>query len=194
MIDSNREKKSRCSWCGIDPTYVAYHDEVWGVPVRDSKALFAKLILDGAQAGLSWITILRREQEYYRVFDGLDPEIMAHFDEDKINAMLQDPGIIRNRLKVESAVKNARAWVRMKDSGIDFAEYLWGFIEGTPLINYWQINDQVPASTPLAEQISKDLKKRGFSFVGPTIVYAYMQAVGMVNDHLTTCYRHAELL
>lgn len=183
----------RCTWCGADPLYVDYHDRVWGVPEYDSKALFAKLVLDGAQAGLSWITILRRQAEYYRVFEGLDPERMAGFSDEKAELILQDPGIIRNRAKVRSAIGNARAWVAMQERGVDFSDFLWRYTDGKPLVNTWATGRDIPAVTPLAEQISKALKKEGFSFVGPTIVYAFMQAVGMVNDHVVSCFRHREL-
>ncbi len=183
----------RCTWCGSDPLYVDYHDRVWGVPEYDSKALFAKLVLDGAQAGLSWITILRRQHEYYRVFEGLDPERMAGFSGEKAELILQDPGIIRNRAKVRSAIGNARAWIAMRERGIDFSDFLWRYTDGKPLANTWESGKDIPAATPLAEQISKALKQEGFSFVGPTIVYAFMQAVGMVNDHVVSCFRHGEL-
>jgi len=192
MADKENNK-SRCPWCGTDPLYVDYHDTVWGVPEYDAKALFAKLILDGAQAGLSWITILRREQGYREVFDGLDPELMIHFDDQRIQAALQDDRIIRNKLKVYSAISNARSYVNMQEAGIDFSDYLWDFVSGSPIQNTHQFMSEVPAATPLSETISKDLKKRGFNFVGPTIIYAFMQAVGMVNDHLTSCFRHEEV-
>lgn len=183
----------RCPWCGTDSMYIDYHDTVWGVPEFDDKALFAKLILDGAQAGLSWITILRRERGYREVFEGLDPERMVHFDEQKIQAALMDDRIIRNKLKVYSAISNARAYQTMKEAGLNFSDYLWDFVSGEPIQNSFTTMSEVPAATPLSETISKDLKKRGFNFVGPTIVYAFMQAVGMVNDHLVPCHRHEEV-
>lgn len=183
----NSSKQKRCSWCGDDSLYVAYHDEEWGVPVYDSKDLFAKLILDGAQAGLAWITILRKREGYYHAFDGLDPEKMARYSDKRIEKILRDPNIVRNRLKVQSAVKNARAYLALQKQGVDFAEFLWSFVDGAPKINKWRSMKQIPTATPEAEAMSKALKKAGFSFVGPTIVYAFMQAVGMVNDHLVTC-------
>lgn len=183
----------RCSWCGHEPIYVDYHDNEWGVPIRDSEELFAKLILDGAQAGLAWITILRKREGYYRAFDGLKPELMARYTEKKIEKLLLDPGIVRNRLKVNSAVKNARAWLKIMEGEKTFSEFLWQFVGDAPIQNKWRTMNQVPALTSEAEAMSKALKKAGFSFVGPTIVYAFMQAVGMVNDHLVGCFRHAEL-
>lgn len=193
MKEDQTSEIFRCPWCGTDPLYVNYHDNVWGVPEFDDKALFAKLILDGAQAGLSWITILRREQGYREVFDGLDPERMIHFDEQRIHAALYDDRIIRNQLKVKSAISNARSYVAMKEAGLNFSDYLWDFVSGKPIQNSFKTMSEVPAATPLSERISKDLKKRGFNFVGPTIVYAFMQAVGMVNDHLVPCHRHEEV-
>lgn len=193
-IKPGDQKLKRCSWCGDDPEYVAYHDDEWGVPVRDSKDLFAKLILDGAQAGLAWITILRKRDAYYKAFDGLDPEKMARYSDKKIEKILQDPGIVRNRLKVQSAVKNAKAYMVLQKQGVDFSEFLWSFVGGETKQNKWQTSKQVPAVTPEAEAMSKALKKAGFSFVGPTIVYAFMQAVGMVNDHLITCPQYKKRL
>lgn len=187
------QSEKRCSWCGDDPMYVAYHDEEWGVPVYDSKELFAKLILDGAQAGLAWITILRKRAAYYKAFDGLDPEKMARYSDKKIERILLDPGIVRNRLKVHGAVKNASAYMRLQKQGINFSELLWSFVDGKPKLNKWRTSKQVPAVTKEAEAMSKALKKEGFSFVGPTIVYAFMQAVGMVNDHLVTCPQYKKL-
>lgn len=180
----------RCPWCGDDPLYQSYHDKEWGVPEYDGKALFAKLILDGAQAGLSWITVLRKRGNYYHAFDGLDPEIIAHYPDEKLQALMQDPGIIRNRLKVQSARQNARAYLRLRDAGTDFSDYLWSFVDHRPRQNHWRVLNEVPAATTEAEAMSKSLKKAGFNFVGPTIVYAFMQAVGMVNDHLVNCPRH----
>jgi DNA-3-methyladenine glycosylase I len=180
----------RCPWCGSDPLYVAYHDEEWGVPERDSRALFEKLMLDGFQAGLSWITILRKRDAFRRAFDGFDPELMARYDEARRAALMQDEGIVRNRLKIEASVDNARAYLAIAGRE-PFADYLWRFTGGQPVRNSFRSMAEVPAKTPLAETISKDLQKRGFRFVGPTIVYAFMQAVGMVNDHLVTCHRHA---
>ncbi|HSH01030.1 MAG TPA: DNA-3-methyladenine glycosylase I [Anaerolineae bacterium] len=184
----------RCEWCGTDPLYVGYHDEEWGVPVYDSKALFAKLILDGAQAGLSWITILRKRENYYAAFDGLDPDKMAYYDEAKILELLGNAGIVRNKLKVRSAVTNAQAFLRMRDEeGLDFAQFVWDFVGGKPVQNEWASMGALPAETERSRALSKALKKRGFKFVGPTIVYAWMQAVGMVNDHVVGCFRYEEV-
>ena len=186
--------KRRCDWVAkASPRMLAYHDEVWGVPVRDDRALFAKLILDGAQAGLSWSTILDREEGYHRAFHGFDPEKMARYREKDVARLLADPGIIRNRAKVRSAIANAQAYLRLQEEEGGFGEWLWRFVDGRPVANRWRRADQRPAETPLAQEVSKELKKRGFSFVGPTIVYAFMQAVGMVNDHLVSCYRHGEV-
>jgi DNA-3-methyladenine glycosylase I len=183
----------RCPWCGFDPLYIKYHDEVWGVPEYDSKALFGKLILDGAQAGLSWITILRRQEGYFDVFDGLDPAIVAHYTDQDRDRLMQDARIIRNRLKIDAAITNARAYIALEEKGVSFSDYLWGFMEGKTLHNEFKSMAQLPAQTPLSQKISKELKNKGFKFVGPTIIYAFMQAVGMVNDHLLSCYRHQEI-
>lgn len=183
---------TRCSWCGADPLYVAYHDTEWGVPVYDSKALWAKLILDGAQAGLSWITILRKRDNYYAAFDGLDPEKIVHYSDDKIAELLNNPGIIRNKLKVNSAIKNARGYLQITEEHGSFGQFCWNFVDGAPIQNNWPTMADVPAETELSKTVSKALKKYGFSFVGPTIVYAWMQAVGIVNDHTTECFRHDE--
>ncbi len=189
----SKNEESRCPWCGDDPLYVEYHDTEWGVPERDSQQLFAKLILDGAQAGLSWITILRKREGYLKAFDGLDPAKMARFSDARLEKLMDDPGIVRNRLKIQSARRNARAYMRLKDEGIDFSEFLWGFVGGKPIQNRWKTMEEVPTVSAEAEAMSKALKKAGFNFVGPTIVYAFMQAVGMVNDHLTTCFRYKEV-
>lgn len=182
---------SRCGWPGTDPVYMAYHDDEWGVPERDSRALFEKLLLDGFQAGLSWITILRKREAFRRAFAGFDPQTIARFDEAKIAELMADAGIVRNRAKIEAAVTSARAYLALEESGQGFSDYLWGFVDGQPIVNRFTRLEEVPASTPLAETIAKDLKVRGFRFCGPTIVYAFMQAVGMVNDHLVGCHRHA---
>jgi DNA-3-methyladenine glycosylase I len=179
----------RCPWCGSDALYVAYHDEEWGVPERDSRALFEKLLLDGFQAGLSWITILRKRDAFRRAFDSFDPEKIVRYDEHKRASLMQDAGIVRNRLKIEASVDSARAYLAISERQ-PFADYLWDFTGGAPIQNTFRSMSEVPAKTPLAETISKDLQKKGFRFVGPTIVYAFMQAVGMVNDHLVTCHRH----
>jgi DNA-3-methyladenine glycosylase I len=176
----------RCDWCGVDPLYVHYHDTDWGVPEYDSRALFEKLILDGFQAGLSWITILRKRENFRAAFDGFKPEVIAKYDAAKCAALMQDAGIVRNRLKIEGTVLNAQAYLEISD----FSKYLWNFVDGKPLVNQFTSMKQVPAKTPLAETISKDLKKRGFKFVGPNIVYAFMQATGFFNDHMIDCHRH----
>jgi DNA-3-methyladenine glycosylase I len=181
----------RCPWPGTDPFYVAYHDSDWGVPEFDDRALFEKLILDGFQAGLSWITILRKREHFRKVFDGFDAATIVNYGPDRIEALMGDPGIVRNRMKIVGTVQSARVYLDLMEKG-GFSNYLWGFLDGRPIQNTYQAMEDVPAATPLAEAISKDLKKRGFTFCGPTIVYAFMQAVGMVNDHLVDCFRHEE--
>ena len=181
-------KKKRCPWADDDSLYLAYHDEEWGVPVYDDQALFAKLLLDGAQAGLSWITILRKRENYYAAFDGFDPEKMACYDDAKITELLSNPGIVRNRLKVNAFVKNAQAYLKVQEELGSFNDYLWGFVGGVPIVNNWKALADIPTKTAEAETMSKDLKKRGFKFVGPTICYAFMQACGMVNDHVVDCF------
>ena len=183
----------RCHWCGNDDVYVHYHDTVWGVPEWDSKALYAKLVLDGAQAGLSWITILRRQEGYMKVFDQLDPEKVARYTDKKLEKILTDDRIIRNRLKVFSARTNAQAFLNMQDEGIDFSQHLWSFVDGKPIIRKNKSEKDFRATSPESDALSKDLKKRGFNFVGSTIVYAFMQAVGMYNDHVISCFRHDEV-
>lgn len=187
-------ERTRCAWCGDDPLYVAYHDEEWGVPVRDDWTLFEFLILEGAQAGLSWATILNKRHGYFEAFDGFDVEKVARYGEPKIAELLADPGIVRNRLKVRSAVSNAQAFLQVQEECGSFSDYIWSFVEGVPIQNRWRSMSDIPAATPLAETISKDLKKRGFRFVGPTIVYAHMQATGMVNDHVVDCFRHPKIV
>ncbi|SHF25939.1 DNA-3-methyladenine glycosylase I [Microbulbifer donghaiensis] len=182
----------RCGWCLSTPLYQTYHDEEWGRPVTDDATLFEFLILEGAQAGLSWITVLNKRENYRRLFDQFDPEKIARYTPRKIEKLLLDPGIIRNRLKVEAAVKNARATLALRDSGTSLGEFLWQFTDGRVLVNRRRSLKQVPASTPASDAMSKALKKVGFSFVGSTIMYAHMQATGMVNDHLVTCPAHAE--
>ncbi len=185
--------QTRCQWCGTDPLYVLYHDKEWGVPVYDEQALFAKLLLDGAQAGLSWITILRKRDNYYEAFDGFDPAKMAVYDEAKFESLMNNPGIVRNRQKIRSAIKNAQAYLTLQEEVGSFSTFLWQFVGGQPIQNSWQTLSDVPAKTAESEAMSKALKKRGFSFVGPTICYAFMQAVGMVNDHVTDCFRYKSL-
>lgn len=184
----------RCSWAGDDPLYQAYHDEEWGVPVHDDRVLFEFLLLEGAQAGLSWITILRKRENYRRLFDGFDAERIAGYDEAKIAALLQDSGIVRNRLKVRSAVSNAQAFLAVREELGSFDAFIWDFVDGRPIKNHWASMAQVPASTPHSDRMSKELKRRGFRFVGSTICYAYMQAVGMVDDHITGCFRHGQIV
>lgn len=184
----------RCWWAGEDPLYIAYHDQEWGVPGHDDRLLFEFLILEGAQAGLSWMTILRKRENYRLVFDGFDPEKVSNYDEGKIAALLNDQGIIRNRRKVEAAVGNARAFLEIREEFGSFDSYIWQFVGGKPHINHWRENKEVPTQTPVSEKMSRELVRRGFRFVGPTICYAYMQAVGMVNDHLVSCFRHQECI
>lgn len=183
---------TRCSWPGSDNLYIDYHDLEWGVPEYDSQQLFEKLILDGAQAGLSWITILRKREHYRKAFDHFDPEKMARYTDKKLARLMQDPGIVRNRLKISSARQNARAYLRIMEGPQTFAELLWDYVGGRPLQNRWKTLADVPAETDTSKAMSKMLKQAGFNFVGPTIVYAFMQAVGIVNDHTTDCFRHRE--
>ncbi len=183
----------RCPWCEGSTEYMAYHDDEWGVPVHDEHRLFELLVLEGAQAGLSWSTILAKRAAYRRAFVDFDPVRVARFTPARIAKLLGDPGIVRNRLKVESAVRNAKAFLRIQDEVGGFAGYAWRFVGGRPLQNAWRGQQQVPASTAESDALSKDLKQRGFNFVGSTICYAFMQAVGMVNDHLVDCYRWREL-
>ena len=180
-----------CPWCGQEPLYRRYHDTEWGVPVHDDAVLFEFLILEGAQAGLSWLTVLRKREHYRRAFEGFDVARVARFDAVRIEALLRDAGLIRNRLKLASSVSNARAFLEVQARCGSFDRYIWDFVDGRPIVNRFESMAEVPAVTPLAETISRDLKRRGFRFVGPTIVYAHMQATGMVNDHLVTCPRHA---
>ena len=183
----------RCWWCGDDPLYQSYHDNEWGVPVHDDRDLFEFLCLEGAQAGLSWITILRKREHYRLVFDEFDAEKIARYDEAKIASLLDDAGIVRNRLKVNGFVKNARAYLALLDEGLSLDSYLWNFVDGRTIQNNYSLPKHVPANTPVSDAMSKDLKKRGFTFVGSTICYAFMQAAGLVNDHLTDCSRFAAL-
>ena len=183
--------KDRCPWPGNDPLYVDYHDTEWGVPEWDSRALFEKLILDGFQAGLSWITILRKRDAFRRAFDQFEPEKIVRYTPEKVETLMQDAGIVRNRAKIESTVKSARVWLDIEEKQ-GFSNYLWNFFDGAPKQNSLRHMGEIQAETPLSAVISKDLKKRGFNFCGPTIVYAFCQATGMVNDHMVGCYRHAE--
>lgn len=184
----------RCEWAGNDPLYVAYHDREWGIPEHDDRKLFEMLILEGAQAGLSWSTILKKRENYRRAFDNFDPNIVAQYGDEKIAALLSDEGIVRNRLKINAGVQNARAFLQVQDEFGSFDAYIWRFVDGEPLVNASEDLNQIPAQTPESEAMSKDLKKRGFSFVGPTICYAFMQAVGMVNDHVIDCFRYGEIV
>jgi DNA-3-methyladenine glycosylase I len=183
----------RCVWAGDDPLYVAYHDEEWGVPEYDPRALYEKLMLDSFQAGLSWITILRKRDNFRRAFDGFVPEVIARYGTKKIEMLMQDAGIVRNRAKIEGAIASARAYLDLMEKGPGFSALLWSFVDGRPKINRFRSRSQIPAETPVSRAISKELASRGFKFVGPTIVYAFMQAVGMVNDHVVKCFRHAAL-
>ena len=183
----------RCPWCGNDPLYVAYHDADWGVPCHDERTLFEFLILEGAQAGLSWITILRKRENYRHAFDGFDPEKIARYGERDVARLLADAGIVRNRLKIAAAIDNARAVLALHEAGSSLDELFWRFVDGRPVVNRWRSLDQVPAHTPAAQALSRELKRRGFRFVGPTVIYAHMQATGMVNDHLVSCPRHQVL-
>jgi DNA-3-methyladenine glycosylase I len=182
-------KKARCGWAGTDPLYVAYHDEEWGVPVHDDRRLFEMLVLEGAQAGLSWITILRKRERYRQVFARFDARKVARFDRRKIAELLADPGIVRNRAKVEGTVRSARAFLEVVREHGSFDRYVWAFVGGKPIRNSWRTLSHVPAETNESRALSRDLKRRGFTFVGPTICYAFMQAVGMVDDHVADCFR-----
>jgi DNA-3-methyladenine glycosylase I len=180
-------------WAGSDPLYLAYHDTEWGVPLHDDRRLFEMLVLEGAQAGLSWITILRKREAYRRAFDAFDPREVARYDGRRIRSLLADPGIVRNRLKIESAVKNACAFLQVVDEAGSFDAYVWQFVGGRPRLNAWKAHNDIPARTDESDAMSRDLRKRGFSFVGSTICYAFMQATGMVNDHVVDCFRYRGL-
>jgi len=183
----------RCDWVSADKAYLKYHDQEWGVPVHDDLILFEMLILEGCQAGLSWLTILKRRDTYRLAYDGFNPEQMARWDEAKIASLLKDPGIIRNKLKVAAAVTNAIAYLAIIEEFGSFDEFIWSFVEGKPILNSWQTIEQIPVNTPESDQMSKELKRRGFKFVGSTICYAFMQAVGMVNDHTVDCFRYEQV-
>jgi DNA-3-methyladenine glycosylase I len=186
-------ERRRCGWCGDDPLYCRYHDEEWGVPVHDDRRLFEFLVLEGAQAGLSWITILRKREGYRRALAGFDPEQVARFGAQEIESLLGDASIVRNRRKIEAAIGNARAFLKVQAAFGSFDRYIWRFVDGEPIVNRFRSLAEIPATTPLAHAISRDLKARGFRFVGPTITYAHMQATGMVNDHVVDCFRWREL-
>ena len=185
--------KQRCAWCGDDPLYIAYHDTEWGVPVYDDQTLFEFLLLETFQAGLSWITILRKRENFREAFDGFNYKKIAQYNQNKIDSLLTNTGIIRNKLKVKSAVSNAQSFMKVQEEFGSFSTYIWGFVDGKPIQNELKSLKNAPANTPLSDTISKDLKKRGFKFVGSTVVYAHMQATGMVNDHVTSCFRHKEI-
>lgn len=180
----------RCAWVTSDPIYIDYHDHEWGIPVYDDQNLFEMLILEGAQAGLSWITILKRRENYRKAFDNFDFEKVVMYDEGKIQDLLTNPGIIRNQRKILSTIKNAERFIEIRQTYGSFSNYLWGFVDGKPIINYWKKQSEVPTETELSKKISRDLKKRGFTFVGPTIIYSFLQATGVVNDHLVSCFCH----
>jgi DNA-3-methyladenine glycosylase I len=184
---------TRCPWCGTDPLYTTYHDTEWGVPCHDERTLFEFLILEGAQAGLSWITILRKRENYRHAYHGFDPRKIARYGEKDVARLMADAGIVRNRLKIAASISNARATLELYEQGGSLDQLLWSFVDGRPRINRWRDMSGIPAVTPEAEALSKELKRRGFRFIGPTVMYAHMQATGMVNDHLLSCPRHAEL-
>ncbi len=183
----------RCPWAGSDPLYIAYHDNEWGKPVHDDRLLFEFLILEGAQAGLSWITILKKRENYRKAFDNFDPILISEYNDEKIAQLLANAGIIRNRLKIGAAVTNARAFLKIQQQYGSFDSYMWGFVDGKPIRNAWETVKDVPASTPLSDKFSRDLVQRGFKFVGSTICYSHMQAIGMINDHITSCFRYDEV-
>ncbi|HVJ17131.1 MAG TPA: DNA-3-methyladenine glycosylase I [Polyangiaceae bacterium] len=185
--------QTRCGWCGSDPLYVRYHDEEWGVPQHDERKLFEFIVLEGAQAGLSWITILRKRAAYQKAFDRFDPRKVARYDARKLASLMRDEGIVRNRQKLESAVKNARAFLAVQKEFGSFDEYQWRFVDGSPIVNRYRTLKEIPPRSAVSDALSKDLKQRGFSFVGSTIIYAHMQAVGMVNDHIVSCFRYRQL-
>ena len=183
----------RCPWCRDDPLYMAYHDTEWGLPLHDEARLFEFLILEGAQAGLSWLTILKKRNNYRKAFDGFDPERVAGYGRSKVAALLSDSGIVRNRLKIDSAIRNARLALKARDEFGSLDKFVWRFVDGRPIRNAWKTLRQIPATSTISDQMSRDLKKRGFNFVGSTICYSFMQAVGMVNDHLVSCFRYEEV-
>jgi len=181
---------NRCPWCGNDELYVKYHDEEWGVPVHDDKKHFEFLVLESAQAGLSWITILRKRENYRKAYDGFDPVRVAQYDEKKIGELMQDPGIIRNRRKIESSINNARCFLKIQEEFGSFDKYIWSFVDNKPVKNHWTDISQLPARSELSDRVSRDLKARGFSFLGSVIIYSHLQATGLINDHLISCFRY----
>lgn len=184
---------NRCAWCGTDPLYVNYHDKEWGVPVFEDQKIFEYLILETFQAGLSWITVLKKRENFRKAFDNFDCQKIAAYDEKKLESLINDAGIIRNRLKIKAAVINAQNFIKVQKEFGSFSKYIWEFVDHQPLINHWKTMSELPATSEISDLLSKDLKKRGFKFVGSTVIYAHMQATGMVNDHLTDCFRHKEL-
>ena len=184
------KRKKRCDWCGDNPLYIEYHDTEWGVPVYDDLKMFEFLILEGMQAGLSWLTVLKKRENFRRAFSGFDPQKMARFSENKVERLMQDAGIIRNRLKILSVITNAKAYLKLQKEEGSFSEYFWSFVDGQPIKNAWKTLEVVPTNTAISDALSSDLKRRGFKFVGSTICYAHMQATGMVNDHLVGCFRY----
>jgi DNA-3-methyladenine glycosylase I len=192
MMTTPTDTLKRCTWPNDDPLYIAYHDDEWGVPEYDDRALYEKLMLDGFQAGLSWITILRKRENFRRAFDGFDPAKIARYGKRKTTALMNDAGIVRNQAKIDGAVLSARAWLEIMENGPGFSKLLWDFVDGKPKINHFRSSSQIPNETEQSRAMSKELQRRGFKFCGPTIVYAFMQAVGMVNDHLVTCHRHPD--
>lgn len=184
---------TRCAWVGSDPLYQAYHDQEWGVPLHEDQKLFEFLILEGMQAGLSWITILRKRPNFLQAFDGFDPQKVANYNQDKIELLMTNAGIIRNRLKITASIENAQGFLKIQQEYGSFNAYIWGFTQGKPIQNHWSSLAEIPAKTELSTVISKDLARRGFRFIGPTIIYAYMQATGMVNDHTLDCFRYSEI-
>ncbi len=194
LLTCAMDKKIRCAWSGSDPIYVDYHDLEWGFPARDDRKQFEFLVLESAQAGLSWLTILTRRAGYQRLYAGFDAEQVARFDETRVLTMLQDPGIIRNRKKIESSINNARLFLEISGKHGSFSNYLWGFVDGKQVVNHFTSQSEMPANTLLSDTISKDLKQKGFKFLGSTIIYAHLQATGLVNDHLESCFRHQECI
>ncbi|MCT8977765.1 DNA-3-methyladenine glycosylase I [Clostridium sp. CX1] len=184
----------RCSWCGTDPIYIKYHDEEWGVPVHDERKHFEFLVLESAQAGLSWITILRKRENYRKAYDNFAPEKVALYSEEKINELLENQGIIRNRRKIEASVNNAQMFLKIQEEFGSFDNYIWKFVDYNPIVNHWESLSEVPASSELSDRVSKDLKRRGFKFLGSIIVYSHLQATGIINDHITGCFRHKQLI
>ncbi len=195
MTQPVTDGRARCPWClGVSDAYLAYHDSEWGVPARDDATQFEFLVLEAAQAGLSWSTILHKRAGYARAFAGFDPEKVARFNTRSVERLIKDTGIVRNRLKIQAAINNARRFLEIREAFGSFSDYLWEFVEGRPVVNRWRTQQEVPASTPLSDAVSRDLKARGFKFVGSTIIYAHLQATGLVNDHLVSCFRHRDCM